>query len=332
MGDGDEKLVVDIAKPRYDQSTYWGRLKHFSEVTDPRNLIATERQLQDAKALVEDYTAGRVALKTSEEERLWRAKKLVDSTFHPDTGEKIVFPFRMACFVPTNVLIVAGMLQPNPSIAGIVLWQWINQSVNVAFNYFNANKTTKMDYTETATAYGTAVASSCTIAVGLNEWLKRSSGKINPSTFALLSRAVPFTAVAAAGTLNVFLMRQKELKDGIDVFGPDGVVYGKSQTAGMTAISQVAISRVTTAFPAVFLPGIIMTQLERTAWMQRNPRLGIPINLLTIAGSLMAALPCSVALFPQKASASVSKLEPRFQGLVDKDGKKVETLFFNRGL
>ena len=41
----------------------------------------------------------------------------MSSTFHPDTGEKIVLPFRMSSFVPTNVLIVAGMLVPNPSVS-----------------------------------------------------------------------------------------------------------------------------------------------------------------------------------------------------------------------
>ena len=83
--------------------------------------------------------------------------------------------------------------------------------MNVAFNYANANKTTQMDMTETVTAYGTAVVSSCTIAVGMNEWLKRRAATFSPSTYAVLGKCVPFTAVAAAGTLNVFLMRQKEL-------------------------------------------------------------------------------------------------------------------------
>jgi hypothetical protein len=135
---------------------------------------------------------------------------VVDSTFHPDTGEKIFLPFRMASFVPTNTLIVAGMLMPNPTTTSILFWQWVNQSVNVAFNYFNANKTTEMNYSETAAAYSTAVLSSCGIALGLNEWLKRAKG-FSPSTMALLGRCVPFTAVAAAGTLNVFLMRRKEI-------------------------------------------------------------------------------------------------------------------------
>lgn len=71
-------------------------------------------------------------------ERLWKAKKgafiishglkknrklnfkiVVDSTIHPDTGEAVFLPFRMSCFVPTNMVLVAGMLLPNPSVRKI---------------------------------------------------------------------------------------------------------------------------------------------------------------------------------------------------------------------
>ncbi len=41
---------------------------------------------------------------------------VLDSTIHPDTGEKILLPFRMASFVPTNLIVVAGMLIPKPTV------------------------------------------------------------------------------------------------------------------------------------------------------------------------------------------------------------------------
>ncbi|KAJ3181552.1 hypothetical protein HDU85_003494 [Gaertneriomyces sp. JEL0708] len=317
-----------LDQPRYDQSTYWGRLRHFMQITDPRNLLATESELAAAKDLVERYKDGKI---NAAPEALWKAKTLIDSTYHPDTGEKVILPFRMSSFVPTNVLIVAGMLVPNPSIGTILFWQWVNQSVNVAFNYFNANKTTEMSMTETTTAYLTAVGSSCTIAVGLNEWVKRVKS-LSPSTRAVLARAVPFAAVAAAGTLNVFLMRQKELREGILIQDNDGNPLGKSTTAGYKAVGQVAISRVATAFPVVFVPGLIMAKLERTTFWKQHPRWRVPLNLATITGSLLAALPCAVALFPQRASMPVSLLEPQFYSLKAVDGSPIRTVYFNRGL
>ena len=44
---------------------------------------------------------------------LWSAKKIVDSTLHPDTGEPVFLPFRMSCFVLSNLVVTAGMLTPG---------------------------------------------------------------------------------------------------------------------------------------------------------------------------------------------------------------------------
>lgn len=50
-----------------------------------------------------------------------------------DTGLPVPLPFRLSAFVPTNLLIVGGMLMPNPTLKGVVFWQWANQSLNGAF-------------------------------------------------------------------------------------------------------------------------------------------------------------------------------------------------------
>jgi hypothetical protein len=39
-----------------------------------------------------------------------------------------------------------------------------------------------------------------------------------------------------------------------------------------------------------------------------------------------------LAVFPQRDSLPVDKLEPQFQGLKDKEGKAIERLYFNKGL
>jgi hypothetical protein len=127
--------------PKYDLSTYLGRLYHFSDLTDPRNLFATSKDLEAAKQVI--------ASLNPDPNEYYKAKKLIDSTLHPDTKEPIFLPFRMASFVPTNVPIIAFMLLPNPTMGMIVFGQWLNQSVNVCFNYFNANKTTPMSTSET---------------------------------------------------------------------------------------------------------------------------------------------------------------------------------------
>jgi hypothetical protein len=67
---------------------------------------------------------------------------------------------------------------------------------------------------------------------------------LSAGTRAVVSRIVPFVAVASAGVANVFLMRQKELKVGIMVQDKLGNDLGESRDAGFKAVSQVAISRV----------------------------------------------------------------------------------------
>ncbi|KAF9372167.1 hypothetical protein CPC16_002625, partial [Podila verticillata] len=319
-----------VAKPRYDQSTYLGRVKHFIKVTSPRNLFVSGKGLEDAKNLINDYNAGKLPAST-DPAKLWRAKEICDSTLHPDTGKPIFLPFRMSCFVPTNMLVAAGMLMPNPTVKSIIFWQWANQSINVAFNSANSNKTTEMNMKETAVAYVSAVTTSCFLAVGLNQLVPRMTS-ISPGLRTILGRLVPFTAVAAAGTVNVFLMRGKEISEGIDVYDHEGKSVGKSQKAGMSAITQVAISRVLTNFPVLTIPPLVLSQWERTSWAQQYPKAVIPINLAVISLVLMSALPLAIAAFPQYANVEVHTLEERFWNLKDSKGEPIKTLTYNKGL
>jgi hypothetical protein len=88
-------------------------------------------------------------------------------------------------------------------------------------------------------AYASAVSTSCLLAVGLTQSVPKIKS-ISPATKSLLMKLVPFTAVAAAGTVNVFLMRGKEVRQGIDVYDENNNAVGKSKVAGLTAVSQVS--------------------------------------------------------------------------------------------
>ena len=46
---------LDLSKPRYDQSTYLGRAKHFFETANPINAFVSSKRLEEAAKLVKGY-------------------------------------------------------------------------------------------------------------------------------------------------------------------------------------------------------------------------------------------------------------------------------------
>lgn len=143
------------------------------------------------------------------------------------------------------------MLMPNPSLRSIIFWQVCNQSLNVAVNFSNANKSIEMTNQELGTAYAAATATSVLLAVGLSRGVPRLP--LSPGTKQILGRLVPFVSVAAAGVVNISCIRWKEMRDGVDVFiskivdgNEEKEVIGKSPKAGQMAVAQSAASRVFT--------------------------------------------------------------------------------------
>jgi len=251
---------LNLDKPRYDQNTFNGRLKHFLNVIDPITLFTTDKQLKAAVKLLDDYDKGHDNQAT--EDQLWRAKKLKDAIIHPDTGEKILWPFRMSAFIPLNTLIAVGLLTPNPTIRNQIFWQWTNQSMNTAVCHANRNASNYISDRKYLEAYSASVISSCSIAVGLSQWVKRSN-KLSPFLRTTIKKCIPFTAVASANVFTVFFMNRNEIKEGIDIKDEHGNVLSKSTIVGIIASTQVALSRVLFNMPSLLLPPLIMCYFEK---------------------------------------------------------------------
>ncbi|XP_069351209.1 sideroflexin-5 isoform X3 [Eulemur rufifrons] len=146
-----------LGKPRFQQTSFYGRFRHFLDIIDPRTLFVTERRLREAVQLLEDYKHG---------------------TLRPGvTNEQVV-----------------GLLLPNQTLASTVFWQWLNQSHNACVNYANRNATKPSPASKFIQGYLGAVISAVSIAVGLNVLVQKAN-KFTPATRLLVQRFVPFPAV-----------------------------------------------------------------------------------------------------------------------------------------
>ncbi|BFY97893.1 hypothetical protein BsWGS_00933 [Bradybaena similaris] len=314
-----------LNQSRFDQSTFRGRLRHFLDVIDPRTLLTSSKQLDDAVKLLADYKNGTLPPGVTDEQ-LWKAQKIKQAIIHPDTGETIFMPFRMSGFVPFGSFIVVGLLLPNPSLKQIVFWQWLNQSHNACVNYANRNATKPTPVKRFVLGYVGAVTAAVSIAVGLSVVIKRAS-RFGDKTKLLIQRFVPFPAVATASTCNVLLMRNSELYEGIEVVDKSSQVVGTSKVAARKALAETALTRMFLPAPILLIPPVIMSFMEKRRFLMRNPRLHLPINAVICTLSFGCALPVAIALFPQYSEIGRAKLEPDIQRATSEP-----VLYYNKGL
>nr|XP_054765833.1 sideroflexin-5-like [Lytechinus pictus] len=321
--DQDGYPAFHLSKPRFDQSTFLGRYRHFLDIIDPRTLFVSKKKLNDSIELLAAYKKGSLPDGVTNKQ-LWEAQKIKQAIIHPDTGEKVFMPFRMSGFVPFGSPIVVGLLLPNQTLASTVFWQWFNQSHNAGVNYANRNATKETPMASFIMGYVGAVSSACSIAVGLNLFLKRSTN-VSPAKQMIIQRFVPFPAVATASVCNVTLMRFSELQTGIEVMDHNNRVVGTSKVAAKKALLETALTRAFLPAPILLIPPIVMTLIEN----KLVTKYIIPFFGYMSRGfvSFKFALPLAISIFPQTSHISTSKLEPEIQEIC-----KEATVKYNKGL
>jgi len=293
------------------------------EIIDPRTLLLSSEDVKKAQALLEKFATTGKAPEGVTDSDLWEAKRNVEVSVHPVTGEELFKAGRMSAFVPMNVPLCALMLMAN-STSQVVFTQWLNQTYNVMNNYVNRSGAT-VDWSALLTSYGLAVTASCSIALGAK--------KIIAAVPALQSLGpfVPYLAVISAGTANVSFTRMEEWNGkGVSVCGADGKDLGTSLKAGQQGVLQTVVTR------SCFLPIAPMVLpvigMKLLAPVLVIPALAVVAELVLITGCISGMLPVALSLLPQKMEIDVSKLEPEFQGLKDTKGQPITKVFANKGL
>uniref|UniRef100_A0A3Q3XRF1 Uncharacterized protein n=1 Tax=Mola mola TaxID=94237 RepID=A0A3Q3XRF1_MOLML len=314
-----EYPTFQLGKSRFDQSTFFGRFRHFLDVIDPSTLFVTEKRLQESVELLSRFKRGTVPAGVTDAQVKTQKLEKQDSFGNTDSC-------LLPGFIPFGTPVVVGLLLPNQTLASTIFWQWLNQSHNACVNYCNRNATKPAPVSKFAQGYLGAVTSAVSIAVGLNVLIQRAN-RFSSTTRLLVQRFIPFPAVASANVCNVVLMRHTELSEGISVLDDNGNVVGTSKVAAKHALLETALTRVVMPMPILVLPPMIMTVLERLPLLQRRRGLVLPVHALVCLAAFSLALPLAISLFPQMSQISVSQLEPEIAMATD-----CKIVTYNKGL
>eukprot|EP01138_Halocafeteria_seosinensis_P015326 gb/GECG01015642.1/.p1 GENE.gb/GECG01015642.1/~~gb/GECG01015642.1/.p1 ORF type:complete len:347 (+),score=30.88 gb/GECG01015642.1/:1-1041(+) len=339
LGNKEEQYPpFDPNRPRFDQTHYWGRFRHFLQVVNPLTLLNSQEKVYESRDFLKKWERGELNPSEVTNKDLWEAKRIRDAAIHPDTGEIIPFYFRMSFFVPINIPIAAGMTLWGNTTPSQLFWQWTNQSYNAGMNYGNRNATLPVSPKDLAVSYVGACSIACGVAFGFGKWSNKiaESKRFGPTVTKLIQRFVPFTAVALAGAGNVAFMRYNNVRDGIRVYDEFRDEQGTSITAGRIATGQAALTRMVLPIPIILFPPYVLDLVKRskmiTNAVAKNPRLNLPLELAVVAVCLTFALPAAIAVFPQESEVEATKLEPQYHNLKDREGKPIQKLYFNKGL
>jgi tricarboxylate carrier len=320
---------------RFDLTTYAGRACHFVDLLgDLSTLFVTKTAVAEHKALLNAWDAGTPGLDNS---ALWRARKVVDATCHPLTGELIPAPFRFSAFAPANLVICFGMLRPNPTLAQSAFWQWANQSYNALVNRANSAAGGEDAGGEDAAgealgAYVAATSSAVAICLGLQAAAKWSTMGSTRGT-QLVRLTVPMLAVAVSANVNLVLVRRRELDEGVEVTTADGTRLGSSQCAASRALLECGLTRVLWTFLLLTATPLCASAAFATLPSRLVSSAGgrTATELAVSFGTIWLSVPLAIACFPQRESMPLEQLEPSVREAAESMGYRGKA-WFNKGL
>lgn len=155
----------------YSQATYSGRLWHMIHTCGPlswASLFSSSAEREHARRVLAHPSA-------FSQDAVWQAKKLRETTLHPDTKEPIPLPFRMAAHVPVNTVLLVGMLGTAHSRNWQMFWQFANNSFNAAQFYANKNRSNEVSTAQLGASYVAAVAASLGTVAACDRYARGAS-------------------------------------------------------------------------------------------------------------------------------------------------------------
>lgn len=305
---------------RFDMETYPGRALHFLDVLgDCSMLLITQSDWNQCEALLRAAKLGQVPDTETQRAALWRARKVESACIHPDTGELIPAPFRFCAFAPANLVICSGLLWASGvSLRASALWQWLNQSYNVAVNHFNRSSGSPLPE-RLVVAYIGATLSSVSIAVGLQYLGNQLKGGAR-----LVRLCVPMVGVSVGAVVNLVATRSEEMREGVALRDEAGNYIGHSQMAANSALAQCSATRVAWTVALLTLAPLV-SGLTLRALPATIPRaVSVAADLASSFVVIWLSVPLCIAIWPQHTSLPGEKLEKQFH--------HIKCAHFNKGL
>mmetsp|Transcript_44935 Transcript_44935/g.43511 ORF Transcript_44935/g.43511 Transcript_44935/m.43511 type:complete len:127 (-) Transcript_44935:483-863(-) len=108
---------------------------------------------------------GKLQVTWKELEELTHARRIVESSVHPDTNKLIPLVMRMSGFVILNVPILAIMLFSRLTPFQNAIMQMLNQTYNAGMNYGNRNASSPYTVGDLTKGFVGALSSSVIIAL-----------------------------------------------------------------------------------------------------------------------------------------------------------------------
>ncbi|XP_076831310.1 sideroflexin-4 [Brachyhypopomus gauderio] len=303
--------------------TFLSRVGLWLSILDPTSILSPDADIEKARCLL------RTEAKHQKNDKVDNAWRLSLSSVHADTGA-VIFPiFRPQAFLPISAPLVVGSFMPHKGVTPALFWHFLLQSYSVGFTHANRNATATPEKTTTVkqSLLITGTVAYSAIAGALPQIILQRLHVTSSAAQTFCRSVLPVPLSAGLAAFSVFIVRDGESENGIQIFDSNGNSVGVSKEAGSKAIKETAISRAALFGTTTTVPSLLVVLLNRTKFAKRNPMIFAPFRHISTAIVLGLMIPVSFSLFPQLGKIKREHLEKELQALTS-DGE----LFYHRGL
>lgn len=259
-----------------------------------------------------------------------KARAVVDSAVHPETGEIVGRMFRRSAFVLFNTPLYFAIAASPNTIGWQLTWQVVNQGYNGVMNYYNRSGTSQAATIEVCGNTCLATGAAVTSFFGIRRLLKNVNFGNGIASLTIQRGLIPAATVIAATTVNVLTSRRSELQNGVAVRtapNGDGEIIGYSQVAAEKGIKATLMSRAMLPLPSLTISLFAKTLMEKYKF---RPLVQYPTLGLVVLTTQLISLPMSLAPWAWFMPISIKDLEPDLRRKASARG--LSSLYFNKGL